>query len=165
LIVALRGALRSVRLRRLETLFLAAIIALTVAFHGSMVVLGENMAYQVYVQMREHFGHVMVAGLFDEEAVALLAGLDGVVEVKSWATWYGTVQLEGNGVMVSLVTPDELESLVALRLEGRLPRGPGEAVYYRSLSGPPGEGLGLEVGDEVALRAFTPEGGGGRVEA
>ncbi len=156
--VILRGALRSVKLRKLETLFLVVIIALTVAFHGSMVVLSENMAYQVYIQMKEHFGHVLLGGLFDEEADRLVEEIPGVASVRSWSIWFGIVEVDGNGVMVSLVAPEELERLAALRIEGRLPSAPGEAVYYRSLSGPPGEGLGLGIGDTVDLRAFTPEG-------
>ena len=156
--VVLRGAVRSVRLRKLETVFLVLIIALTVAFHGSMVVLKENMGYQVYMQMREHFGHVLVAGLFDEGAVGVVEGLPGVERVATWRTWFGLVNVDGNNVMVSLVSAGELESLAAYKLEGSLPRGPGEAVYYASLSGPPGEGLGLGVGDEAVVRAFTPEG-------
>ena len=155
-----RAGARLVLRRRLETLILILLVAGVVASYGSIVVLKENMADQVYLQTTQSMGHVLAGGFFTDEDAEAVARLEGVARVRLYPVWFGTSVVDGDKIMLPLAGETAARALVVFDVyEGRMPQEAGEAVYYHSLSTPPGMRTPeLGVGDTVWVVVETPEG-------
>jgi len=155
-----RAGLRLVRARKLETAVMVLLVAGIVASYASILVLKENIAEQVYLQTRQSMGHVLVLGYFTDEDAAAVEALPGVAEARLYPAWYATTVIDGDRVSVPLVGETMARALVVFDVyEGRWPKSQGEAVFYHSLSAPPGSRLPmLGVGDRVEATAASASG-------
>jgi len=155
-----RAGLRLVWKRRLETVVLVLLVAGIVASYGGIVVLKENIAEQVYLQTLQSMGHILVAGYFTPEDARALETLPGVAEVRLYPIWFGTTIVEGDKILIPLAGESAANALVVFDVyEGRMPEAGDEAVYYHSLSTPPGMRVPeLRVGDTVWVVVQTPRG-------
>ncbi|MEB3780595.1 MAG: ABC transporter permease [Desulfurococcales archaeon] len=154
----LRGSLRIVYKRKLETIILLVLVAGIVIANSSLQVMKENMKNQVYIQMKDTAGHILVAGIFDEEVVNSISRLPGVVEVRLYPVWFGMISLGNESKSIPLVGWSLASRTTVFVLNGRVPVE-GEAVYYHVVTTVPGMvKLNYTIGDEVSVRIFTSRG-------
>ncbi len=155
--ILLKASLRIVLRRRLETVALVLLVASIVAVYGGLLIVRGNMEIQVYTQTKATLGHVTFFGLFPEDVVDEVGSIPGVKEARLYPIWFASYNASGDRVMMPLVGRSLAEELPVFQLvNGSLPEGTGEALYYTSVTvGPAFDAPDIKMGDNVTVVAST----------
>ena len=154
-----KGSLRMVYKRKLETVSLIFLILISMLSYGSLLVLADNMAEQAYIQFRHTIGDVAAFGLFPSNITDYLSNISEIEEVRTFNVWFGTLDMGGERYTVSIVDKDYVDKILVFLLDGRFPRNESEVIYYYAITGGTLEGKDIvKIGDKVKVLVFTSRG-------
>nr|MEB3859843.1 hypothetical protein [Desulfurococcales archaeon] len=154
-----RGALRVLYRRKLDTLSLIALVALVVFIYGALSLSVYNVKEHVYVQVRSELGDVAIASTFSGEKASLIAEKAGASMYRLYLVAFAKMEAGGENVSVVLIGAPYFDEAVKVKaLSGGEPRGPGEAAYYRVISGGGFEVPDVPPGSTVRVYAYAYNG-------
>ncbi len=158
-LLIVKSGIRAARRRRLEGLSLAVIVWISVSLLGIAYTIVANMETHVSMQIRDRIGDVMIFGVFPEESIRGLEGIEGVVSVRAYKVMpTASLEVKGREYLVSVVSSSYMERVKVKNVEGRLPGSGDEAAIYWALSGPQLRGLKESIGSKATLRLYTLQG-------
>ncbi len=154
-----KGSLRIVWRKKIETISIIFLIIVVVVSYGSLVVLSDNMSEHAYRQFRSSLGDIALFGLFPDNISTYFENITGVKSVTPLYVWYGTISLGEENYPVSLADKRYVDRLTVFQLSGRFPSNDSEAIFYTSITGGPmDQDTILDIGDNITMVYFPPEG-------
>ena len=163
----LKSGLRLFYRRRLESIAIILLIMITVSLYISLHLDKDNFTRYIYNSMTETLGHISLFGRFDEDAVKLLEGLEGVDHVSAYYYWIGytyrDIEVDGREYRVkydaslvdSSIIKNDREIHIVIK-DGRLPKNSGEALLYKAVyeESPRERGAEIKLGDKVTIYSY-----------
>lgn len=146
---AVKSAMRTVIMRKVETLALVALVFIAVLGLASTAIVKENLERSVYETIRVFSGDVLVQGVFERRHVEMLER-EGM-NVSARRALLGFAAAEGRAPVVFLDRSSARQMFGIVAIEGEMPSDRGEALLYSSVRAPVEARAVAKIGDSLQV--------------